>query len=129
MAPELGLFLDECYYSAYNKQWGDLHCALQQADFQQQVDEFKVSGCPGCPGCCSPEAACLTQAAADGDDGAPEAACPCGVGFVVLFYKGDVSQAACVGGLGDNSRGPWRTGRGWPECQAGVTLLLCCLHP
>lgn len=41
MAPELGLFLDECYYSAYNKQWGDLHCALQQADFQQQVDEFK----------------------------------------------------------------------------------------
>lgn len=49
MAPELGLFLDECYYSAYNKQWGDLHCALQQADFQQQVDEFKVSGLPRLP--------------------------------------------------------------------------------
>ena len=42
MAPELGLFLDECYFDAYNKQWGEQHPCLRQADFSAEVDAFKV---------------------------------------------------------------------------------------
>jgi hypothetical protein len=42
MAPELGLFLDECYFEAYNRQWGEQHPCLRQADFTAQVDAFKV---------------------------------------------------------------------------------------
>lgn len=42
MAPELGLFLDEAYFDAYNKQWGDLHGALALAPWQAAADEFKV---------------------------------------------------------------------------------------
>lgn len=47
MAPELGLFLDECYYESYSKQWGHQHGGdLALAPFAQDVEAFKVSG-PG----------------------------------------------------------------------------------
>ena len=42
MAPELGLFLDECYFEAYNRQWGEQHPCLRQAEFIAEVDAFKV---------------------------------------------------------------------------------------
>ena len=42
MAPELGLFLDECFFDSYNKQWGGLHSELGQAEFEAEVEAFKV---------------------------------------------------------------------------------------
>lgn len=45
MAPELGLFLDECVFESYNDRWGnDREACVRLAAFQDQVDAFKV-GC------------------------------------------------------------------------------------
>jgi tRNA pseudouridine38-40 synthase len=41
MAPDLGLFLDECYYEAYNDRWGHQNEHLHLSDWQSEVDEFK----------------------------------------------------------------------------------------
>lgn len=41
MAPDLGLFLDECYYDAYNKRWGDHQESLNLSDWQEEVWKFK----------------------------------------------------------------------------------------
>lgn len=42
MAPDLGLFLDECYYDAYNDRWGDHHEALSLgARYAEEVAKFK----------------------------------------------------------------------------------------
>ncbi len=43
MAPELGLFLDECVFKSYNDRWGnDREAQVRLSDFQEQVDAFKV---------------------------------------------------------------------------------------
>ncbi|KAL3158514.1 hypothetical protein ABBQ38_010743 [Trebouxia sp. C0009 RCD-2024] len=42
MAPEVGLFLDECYYDAYNTRWGSDHEPVTLSQFQQNVDKFKA---------------------------------------------------------------------------------------
>eukprot|EP00887_Chlorella_sp_A99_P003093 scaffold9.g3093.t1 len=43
MAPELGLFLDQCYYEAYNKQqWGHQNERLSLDDYRAAVDAFKA---------------------------------------------------------------------------------------
>ncbi|KAL4427693.1 hypothetical protein ABPG75_001782 [Micractinium tetrahymenae] len=42
MAPELGLFLDECFFDAYNSQWGEMHSELKLSDYQAEVDAFKA---------------------------------------------------------------------------------------
>ena len=43
MAPELGLFLDECVFKSYNDRWGnDREAQVALSDFQEQVDAFKV---------------------------------------------------------------------------------------
>lgn len=43
MAPELGLFLDECVFKSYNDRWGnDREAQVCLSDFQEQVDAFKV---------------------------------------------------------------------------------------
>lgn len=43
MAPELGLFLDECIFESYNDRWGnDREACVRLAAFQEQVDAFKV---------------------------------------------------------------------------------------
>lgn len=43
MAPELGLFLDECVFESYNDRWGnDREACVRLAAFQDQVDAFKV---------------------------------------------------------------------------------------
>ncbi|GAB4822384.1 hypothetical protein N2152v2_009430 [Parachlorella kessleri] len=43
MAPELGLFLDECFYESYSKQWGHQHGELGLAPYAQEVQAFKDS--------------------------------------------------------------------------------------
>ena len=47
MAPELGLFLDECYFEAYSNQWGHQHQRLSLGDYAQEVQAFKVGGPAG----------------------------------------------------------------------------------
>lgn len=41
MAPDLGLFLDKCYYDAYNKRWGDLHGCLDSDTYAEEVEKFR----------------------------------------------------------------------------------------
>jgi len=41
MAPDLGLFLDECYYEAYNDRWGNLHGKLSAEIYREQIQNFK----------------------------------------------------------------------------------------
>lgn len=43
MAPELGLFLEECYYSSYNRKFQSSHEELSLKDFKDAVNEFKKS--------------------------------------------------------------------------------------
>jgi tRNA pseudouridine38-40 synthase len=41
MAPDLGLFLDECYFDSYNNKWGHLHGPINLTTHQAAVDVFK----------------------------------------------------------------------------------------
>ncbi|CAM6093013.1 unnamed protein product [Calypogeia fissa] len=41
MAPELGLFLEECYYSAYNRRFKVTHEEMSLSSFSAEVNEFK----------------------------------------------------------------------------------------
>lgn len=41
MAPDLGLFLDECLYGAYNDRWGGHHEVLSLANYADRVAAFK----------------------------------------------------------------------------------------
>lgn len=41
MAPEVGLFLDECIFQSYNKKFKDSHEEVSQAQFSSQIQEFK----------------------------------------------------------------------------------------
>ncbi|KAG6554486.1 hypothetical protein Mapa_003864 [Marchantia paleacea] len=41
MAPELGLFLEECYYSSYNSKFGKLHEEVSLVDLTTDVRKFK----------------------------------------------------------------------------------------
>jgi len=41
MAPELGLFLDECYYTAYNNRFGRSHEELTQKGYEEMILKFK----------------------------------------------------------------------------------------
>lgn len=41
MAPDLGLFLDECYYEAYSEKWGNLHGRLTADVYKEQIQNFK----------------------------------------------------------------------------------------
>jgi tRNA pseudouridine38-40 synthase len=43
MAPELGLFLCECIYKAYNDKFGAVHDALQLSKYHDKVEAFKHS--------------------------------------------------------------------------------------
>eukprot|EP00976_Prorocentrum_cordatum_P017045 343425-Prorocentrum_minimum.AAC.1 len=42
MAPELGLFLDQAIFQAYNERYGEIHGPLSCANYQEQIDEFKM---------------------------------------------------------------------------------------
>ncbi|KAI0489058.1 hypothetical protein KFK09_028899 [Dendrobium nobile] len=41
-APEVGLYLDECFFSSYNKKWKDSHEALTMEAYAEEVEEFKL---------------------------------------------------------------------------------------
>lgn len=40
-APELGLFLDECMYPAYNQKWYNTHEEVSQKGFEEEINRFK----------------------------------------------------------------------------------------
>lgn len=42
MAPDIGLFLDECYYDAYNNRWGADHEHVTLSQFDARVAKFKA---------------------------------------------------------------------------------------
>ena len=41
MAPELGLFLDECYYTAYNSKFKNTHEEITQKGYEKEIQQFK----------------------------------------------------------------------------------------
>ncbi|KAH9534151.1 hypothetical protein CY35_18G091500 [Sphagnum magellanicum] len=41
MAPELGLFLDECFYTGYNKKFKNTHDEVSQKGFEKEIADFK----------------------------------------------------------------------------------------
>lgn len=43
MAPDLGLFLDECVFKAYNDRWKDLHGPLSFDIYRDEVEKFKMA--------------------------------------------------------------------------------------
>lgn len=41
-APEVGLYLDECMFTSYNKKWKDSHEAVSMEPYSEVAEEFKV---------------------------------------------------------------------------------------
>lgn len=41
-APEVGLYLDECFFSSYNQKWGDSHEELSMKGYEQEAEDFKM---------------------------------------------------------------------------------------
>ncbi|PON60610.1 Pseudouridine synthase [Parasponia andersonii] len=41
-APEVGLYLDECFFSSYNKKWKDSHEELSMKAYEQEAEDFKM---------------------------------------------------------------------------------------
>lgn len=41
-APEVGLYLDECMFTSYNKKWKDSHEAVSMEPYCEKAEEFKV---------------------------------------------------------------------------------------
>uniref|UniRef100_A0A0D9VJ99 Pseudouridine synthase I TruA alpha/beta domain-containing protein n=1 Tax=Leersia perrieri TaxID=77586 RepID=A0A0D9VJ99_9ORYZ len=41
-APEVGLYLDECMFTSYNKKWKDSHEAVSMEPYSEEAEEFKV---------------------------------------------------------------------------------------
>lgn len=41
-APEVGLYLDECFFSSYNQKWGDTHEEVSMKDFEAEAETFKM---------------------------------------------------------------------------------------
>lgn len=41
-APEVGLYLDECMFTSYNKKWKDSHEAVSIEPYSEEAEEFKV---------------------------------------------------------------------------------------
>ncbi|GFP98251.1 tRNA pseudouridine synthase a mitochondrial [Phtheirospermum japonicum] len=42
MAPEVGLYLDECFFPSYNQKWKDTHEELSMKDYADEAEEFKM---------------------------------------------------------------------------------------
>ncbi|KAL3641050.1 hypothetical protein CASFOL_016018 [Castilleja foliolosa] len=42
MAPEVGLYLDECFFPSYNQKWKDSHEELSMKDYVNEAEEFKM---------------------------------------------------------------------------------------
>ncbi|XP_031260831.1 tRNA pseudouridine synthase A [Pistacia vera] len=41
-APEVGLYLDECFFSSYNQKWKDSHEELSMKDYEEEAEDFKM---------------------------------------------------------------------------------------
>ncbi|KAI4335572.1 hypothetical protein L6164_014208 [Bauhinia variegata] len=41
-APEVGLYLDECFFSSYNQKWKDSHEELSMKAHEKEAEEFKL---------------------------------------------------------------------------------------
>lgn len=41
-APEVGLYLDECFFSSYNKKWTDSHEEISMKAYAEEAEEFKM---------------------------------------------------------------------------------------
>ncbi|KAL9326098.1 hypothetical protein ACSQ67_006743 [Phaseolus vulgaris] len=41
-APEVGLYLDECFFSSYNQKWKDSHEELSMKAYEKEAEEFKM---------------------------------------------------------------------------------------
>lgn len=41
-APEVGLYLDECFFSSYNQKWGDTHEEVSMKDYEAEAETFKM---------------------------------------------------------------------------------------
>lgn len=42
MAPEVGLYLDECFFLLYNQKWKDIHGKLSLKAYAEEAEEFKM---------------------------------------------------------------------------------------
>lgn len=42
MAPEVGLYLDECFFTSYNKKWGDDREKLSMETYADEAESFKM---------------------------------------------------------------------------------------
>ncbi|XP_027149942.1 tRNA pseudouridine synthase A-like [Coffea eugenioides] len=42
MAPEVGLYLDECFFSSYNQKWKDSHEELSMQTYAEEAEDFKM---------------------------------------------------------------------------------------
>ncbi|KAL8524254.1 hypothetical protein ACS0TY_014000 [Phlomoides rotata] len=42
MAPEVGLYLDECIFSSYNRKWKNTHEELSMKDYAKEAEDFKM---------------------------------------------------------------------------------------
>ncbi|XP_023741439.1 tRNA pseudouridine synthase 1 isoform X2 [Lactuca sativa] len=41
-APEVGLYLDECFFSSYNQKWKDTHEEVSMKAYTEEAEEFKL---------------------------------------------------------------------------------------
>ncbi|GMJ14397.1 hypothetical protein like AT1G20370 [Hibiscus trionum] len=41
-APEVGLYLDECFFSSYNQKWKDSHEELSMKSYEEEAEAFKM---------------------------------------------------------------------------------------
>ncbi|KAK9071808.1 hypothetical protein SSX86_008237 [Deinandra increscens subsp. villosa] len=41
-APEVGLYLDECFFSSYNQKWGNTHEEVSMKAYADEAEEFKL---------------------------------------------------------------------------------------
>ncbi|KAM0013010.1 putative tRNA pseudouridine(38-40) synthase [Helianthus debilis subsp. tardiflorus] len=41
-APEVGLYLDECFFSSYNQKWRDTHEEVSMKAYAEEAEEFKL---------------------------------------------------------------------------------------
>ncbi|XP_062099491.1 uncharacterized protein LOC133805348 [Humulus lupulus] len=41
-APEVGLYLDECFFTSYNEKWKDSHEELSMKEYEQEASDFKM---------------------------------------------------------------------------------------
>jgi len=42
IAPEVGLYLDECFFTSYNQKWKDSHEELSMKAYEEKAEEFKM---------------------------------------------------------------------------------------